>query len=163
MTFYRYTCGCLTDGSDHFKTHCPNKKHNGTIVLTPVRGGGRPKVTDDTNKEQGEYGNYLGLLKLSGEILNYHRTSMKFLIGKQKNGRDAWYKPDFDVWRLWQFRDVQNPEMIIRVPHLEMHEYKGHWEQAAKVRIKAAALRYPEIPFIAAYKDGPGNFRYEEF
>jgi hypothetical protein len=128
-----------------FPTRCP--KHGNQIDLKPVNQT-RTRVTDETNKEQAGYGNYLNLQKIAGEILDYKLNSIRLKIGKQEGGRDAWYKPDYAVW------------MLDRT--LRLDEYKGHWEQAARVRIKAAALQFLHFKFRAVYKDGAG-YRYEEF
>ena len=50
-------------------------------------------------------------------------------------GGGARYTPDF--WTLGD-DDV-----------LEFHEIKGHWREAAKVRIKVAAAKYPQFRFMA--------------
>ena len=50
-------------------------------------------------------------------------------------GDDCRYTPDF-----WTMGDDDV---------LELHEVKGHWEDAAKVKIRVAAERYPNFRFMA--------------
>jgi len=57
-----------------------------------------------------------------------------FQVLKLRLGGGAWYTPDFTV--------------ISRAGAIECHEYKGHWEEAARVRIKVAASLYPWIRFV---------------
>jgi hypothetical protein len=50
----------------------------------------------------------------------------------------SWYTPDF-----W----VKAKDDV-----LEFHEVKGHWREAARVRIRVAAERYPQFRFKAFRK-----------
>jgi hypothetical protein len=54
-------------------------------------------------------------------------------------GGGARYTPDF-----W----VQGDDDV-----LEFHEVKGHWREAAKVRIKVASAKYPQFRFKAFRKE----------
>lgn len=53
-------------------------------------------------------------------------------------GDGSWYTPDF--WTVGT-DDV-----------LELHETKGHWREAARVRIRVAAERYPQFRWKAFRK-----------
>lgn len=61
-------------------------------------------------------------------------------------GHGARYTPDFFV--------------VTQSGRIEFHEVKGHWREAARVRIKVAAHEYPMFRFIAVRKkpkrDGGG-------
>jgi hypothetical protein len=58
----------------------------------------------------------------------------------------SWYKPDFFV--------------LLRCGRIELHEVKGRWREAARVRIKVAARLHPYWTFIAVrrlrQRDGGG-------
>lgn len=95
----------------------------------------------------------LDVRKAAGEVYGYWYESIKLRLA---NG--AWYTPDFAV------------HVVTRGPHginrrWEFHEVKGHWREAARVRIKVASDRYP-FRFIAVQKlkkkDG-GGWKFEEF
>ena len=80
----------------------------------------------------------------NGQEIEYEQL---FLMGRAHGyeqiklniGQDAWYTPDY-----W----VLGPDDV-----LEFHEVKGHWREAAKVRIRAAAKLYPWFRFRAAHYD----------
>ena len=55
-------------------------------------------------------------------------------------GTRAFYKPDFMV--------IGNDGAVT------FYETKGRWLEAAKVRIRSAALQHPWASFIAVYEDG---------
>jgi len=64
----------------------------------------------------------------------------------------AWYTPDF--------------ALLDPLGKLVIHETKGHWREAAKVRIKVAAELYPMFRFVAVTrqrrKDG-GNWMFKQY
>lgn len=107
---------------------------------------GARKQPGQMNKAEAAYAAHLELRKAAGEILwyAYEPFSLRLADG-------AWYKPDFGV--------------MLADGEIECHEVKGHWDTAARVRIKVAADKYP-FRFVAmqrrAKKDG-GGYAVEEF
>jgi len=81
------------------------------------------------NKGETLYAQGLDYHRLEGRILWWGFQALKLRLGG-----GAWYTPDFTV--------------ITREGAIECHEYKGHWEEAARVRIKVAASLYPWIKFV---------------
>jgi hypothetical protein len=47
--------------------------------------------------------------------------------------------------------------------HLVIHEVKGHWREAALVRIKVAAELYPFFRFVAVTRPKGGTWTYKQF
>ena len=67
---------------------------------------------------------------------------------KLRIGRGAYYTPDFVVY-------PGQPSLY----NLFIYEVKGFWREAARVRIKVAAERYPNFNFVAVtYSDGCWQF-----
>jgi hypothetical protein len=103
-----------------------------------------PKARRTMNRWEAEYAARLESMKLSGAVLwwGYETDSLKLADG-------ARYTPDFHV--------------ILSSGQHEFHEVKGHWREAARVRIKVAADRYRMwARFIAVTKRG-GGWAVEEF
>lgn len=99
-------------------------------------------LEDGMNKLEGAYAQHLDLLKHAGEVLWWRFAPMRLRLAD-----GAYYKPDFGV--------------LTRDCLFEIHETKGHWREAARVRIKVAAEIFP-FRFIAIKRDG-GNWVREEF
>lgn len=99
------------------------------------------------NKTEEAYDAYLKSLMLADKIAWY-----KFEAIKLRLADNTFYTIDFAV--------VPTKTMV-----LEMHEVKGFWQDAARVKIKVAASQYPFV-FVAvtarAKKHG-GGWQYEEF
>lgn len=78
-----------------------------------------------------------------------------------KLGRRAYYKPDFLV--VGGFNMVNENRQPV---NMIFYEVKGQWREAARVRIKVAASKYPWAKFIAVVKqkkkDG-GGWKEEVF
>lgn len=72
---------------------------------------------------------------------------MKFRIGTR-----CWYTPDFVVSR--QLNDSEWS--------LECHEVKGHWEDDARVKVRAVAALWPDIRWVGIQKQ-KGQWVFEEF
>jgi len=108
-------------------------------------GKGRLKP-GDMNKTETRYADRLEAMLHAHEIRWWRFEGLKFRLSD-----GAWYTPDFNV--LTANGDV------------ECHEVKGHWEEAARVRIKVAADQYP-FRFVACTekrkKDG-GGWNFEVF
>lgn len=95
------------------------------------------------NATEAAYATVLDLRKKGGEI-----RSWQFEAVRLRMADGAFYKPDFLV------QDVNG--------YIEFHEVKGHWREAAKVRIKVAAALYPMFRFVVVYKRGPGLAGFDE-
>lgn len=100
------------------------------------------------NRYEAEYALILEAYKRKGGISDYRFEAFSIRLGK-----NTFYIPDFMV--------------ISADGEVEFHEVKGgHWEDDARVKIKAAAHQYPMFRFVChqkqAKKDG-GNWKVEEF
>lgn len=102
----------------------------------------QPKSAEEMNKTEALYADYLEILRRSGQIKWFAYNSVRFKIGK-----GAWLKPDFAVLTIGGA--------------FELHEVKGFWAEASRVRIKAAALQFP-FRFVAV-KRVRGNWCFEQF
>ena len=82
------------------------------------------------NKTEAAWADQLELLKCASEIADWKFESIKFRLGDgaQPTKRPPFYKPDF---------------LVVYWDHFELHEVKGFFREAAKVRIKTAAELYP--------------------
>jgi hypothetical protein len=80
------------------------------------------------------YAAHLDLLKLGGEIVHWEFEPLRFRLAD-----GAWYKPDFFVVRA----------LVAKGLGFELHETKGRWMEAARVRIKVSADRHPFFKFRA--------------
>ena len=89
------------------------------------------------------YAKQLELLHLGGEIQWWRYEGIRLHLGG-----GAWYKPDFVY--------LDNKGQI------HIHETKGHWMEAARVRIKVASELYPMFRFVAVKRKNR-QFEYEEF
>lgn len=92
------------------------------------------------NKTETAYAQQLELRKSAGEVLWYVFEGLKLRLAD-----NTFYTPDFAV--------------MLSDGSIECHEVKGFWEDAARVKIKVAADRFP-FRFIAikarAKRDGGG-------
>lgn len=101
-----------------------------------VLGGYRSKLERD-------YALKLAQMKANGDIRDWRYEPLRLRIG-----RGAYYKPDFLVVRndgVFQFEEV-----------------KGHWREAARVRIKVACDLFPWWGFLAITRV-KGQWRIEAF
>lgn len=98
------------------------------------------------NKLEAAYSCYLEALVHSKNVIRWRFEPLKLRIG-----RSAYYKPDFMV-------------VVGSFGHekIELHETKGFWREAARVRIKVAADLFPEFTFIAIQRKG-GFWTEERF
>ena len=83
------------------------------------------------NALEHDYATHLDALRAAGAIVAWWFEAERLKIGVAAERRDAFYTPDFRV---------QLPDGTI-----EFHETKGHWREAAKVRIRAAAAQHPYV------------------
>lgn len=82
--------------------------------------------------------------KLQGKIQGWLFEALKLRLGDR-----CFYTPDFLV--------------IHADGEIELHEVKGHWEDDARVKIKAAASRFPWFTFIAVtLEKRTGHWKFEE-
>lgn len=102
--------------------------------------GRKPK--NSMNKLEASYGAYLDVLKHSGEVLWWRFQPLKLRLAD-----GAYFTPDFGV--------------LTANCLFELHETKGFWREAARVRIKIAAEQFP-FRFIAIKKIS-GSWEREEF
>lgn len=79
--------------------------------------------------------------KAASEVARYEFEALKFRLAD-----GAYYCPDFAVW--------------LASGALELHETKGFWREASRVRIKVAADRYPFL-FVAVRRI-KGEWVYEQ-
>jgi hypothetical protein len=109
------------------------------------RGQQRPPQTAPVrrgmNGTEAAYAAHLGMRQLAGEIVGWKYEAVKLRLAD-----GAFYKPDFLV--------------ILPGGAIELHETKGHWREAARVRFKVARELFAPIVFRAIRK-GEGGF-YEE-
>ena len=94
------------------------------------------------NRLESAYAKVLEERKKTGMILLYEFESVKFRLGD-----GAWYTPDFMV--------------MDRDGSIEFHETKGFMREAANVRIKVAAAKYPFKFYLVKHSKATG-WTYEE-
>jgi len=94
------------------------------------------------NKLELRYADQMELMKRSGNIVDWKFEGLRFKLAD-----GAWYKPDF---------------LIVMPGRFEIHETKGHWREAARVRIKVAADLYPWFKFVAVRWEKK-QWVYEDF
>lgn len=99
------------------------------------------------NRTEAAYALELEARRVAGELLEWAYEDTRLRLGSS-----AWFKPDFRV--------------VLASGATEFHEIKGHWREAARVRIKVAAEKFRHYRFIALtrrrQKDG-GGWNIEEF
>ena len=94
------------------------------------------------SKLEARYAAHLDALKAAGEIVDWDYEPARLRIADGSR-----YTPDF---------------MVVTADGIAFHETKGHWREASRVRIKAAAERYPWFGFIGVQQRA-GEWCYEEF
>lgn len=92
--------------------------------------------TPGMNKTEAAYAQELELRKRVGEIADYWYEGIKLRIAKA-----CFYSPDFMV---------QRSDGLI-----ELHEVKGHWEDDARVKVRAIADKFP-FRLIAVQRKADG-------
>lgn len=99
------------------------------------------------NQLEADYASKLFHLMASGQILHYMFEPIKLRLGKDHK---TTYTPDF---------------LVVAADHtIQLHEVKGHWQEDARVKIKAAAAQYPFFTFIAAQRPKKtAPWTYEQF
>lgn len=94
-------------------------------------------ASDRMNKTERAYADHLYASQLIGAVLHYEFEGIKLRLGK-----GSWYTPDF---------------YVVTPERFELHEVKGFWREAAMVRIKVAATKYPHFKFIVAKSKKPSR------
>ena len=107
--------------------------------VSPLNGHGPVPRRGRMNQQERRYSEHL---ELRPDVIWWVFEGIKLNVGSDE--KPAWYTPDFLVQRT--------------TGGLELHEFKGHWREAARLRIKAAA-RYPFR--ILAIKELPGVHAYD--
>lgn len=101
------------------------------------------------NGAERAYAVRLDFMKDAGRILEFAFEPERLRITHARLGtrgaKPAWYTPDFRVLTAEGF--------------VEFHEVKGHWEEAAKVRIRVAADAHP-YKFVMAQAHGSDRSGY---
>lgn len=121
------------------------KDRGKALSYNPV-GQARPRprhAPGKMNKTEAKYAAYLEMRKDTGEIVRWVFEPFKLRLAD-----NTFYSPDF---------------MVVTPEQIEIHEYKGHWEDDARVKIKVAAALFPEFQFIAAHTDKNGSYQFEYF
>jgi len=108
-----------------------------------ARGDPSRKARGMNKLEQG-YAARLDLRVRAGDVACWEFEGIRLRLGE-----GAYYKPDFLVIR---------PSGAV-----ELHETKGFWREAARVRIRAAAERYWYFRFVAVKNDRANGWTVEEF
>lgn len=104
----------------------------------------RPRHTPGKmNKTEARYAEYLELLKMAGEIIEW-----KFEPFNLRLAENTYLRPDF---------------LVVTQTQIEIHEVKGHWEDDARCKIKIAANLFWFFAFKAATEKGRNNWVFEEF
>lgn len=96
------------------------------------------------------YAELLESRKIVGEIVAWQYECVKLHLGG-----GAWYLPDFVV-----IRDEPDGRRVS-----EIHEVKGFWREAAKVRLKVAVEKFWWFDFFVVYAGGKkgGSFEIERW
>jgi len=130
------------------------------------RPGGKARSEDGMNGMERAYAHdVLEPRRMAGEIIRYRFEPFAIKLAPK-----TFYRPDFLVelageW-VWPSAmgktesGLQTPRMI--TPWLEIHEVKGRWEDAGRIKLKVAASQQPWFRFIAVRSAGRGRYEYEE-
>lgn len=105
------------------------------------------------NRTEARFADRLKSLQLSGEVVSYHYEAIKVCVVPSLPGarQAVFYTPDFMV--LYASGDV------------EMIDVKGSggWEDTARVKIKAAAARFPMFGWCGYTFTKSGHWEREAF
>jgi hypothetical protein len=89
------------------------------------------------NKLETWYAQQLEVCKQAGELLDYRYEAVRLHLGP-----GCWYTPDFLV--------------LLADGTVELHEVKGHMEEAARVRLHTAAGLFPWFTFRLVRRERGG-------
>lgn len=87
--------------------------------------------------------------RVAGQMSSTEVKYASLLEARQTKGEIIWYKYEGLKFRLAD-KTFYTPDFVIQLPNgeLEVHEVKGFWLDAARIKIKVAADTYP-FKFIA--------------
>ena len=103
----------------------------------------RPRhVPGKMNKSEEAYARQLEAMKHLNQIRRWVFEPFKLRLADR-----TFYEPDF---------------MVVKNEHIEIHEFKGHWEDDARVKVKVAAELFPEFLFVGVTMR-KGSYEYEFF
>lgn len=115
------------------------------------------------NKWESLFRDELEMWRLAGVVSWYEFEPMRLRLATfTQDGKERmiWYKPDFAAMACEQ-GGFSSLGLSSEETSLVLYEVKGFWREAARVRIKLAASRYP-FRFVAVTRE-KGEWRYEEF
>jgi hypothetical protein len=96
------------------------------------------------NRLETAFAQELGRRKDAGEFVWFEFETQKYKLAD-----DAWYTPDFPALRA-NLRQV-------------VFEVKGFWREAARLRCKVMATRYPHVDVYAVTRNRRREWVYEKF
>jgi hypothetical protein len=111
------------------------------------------------------YAEELESRKIAGDIIDWRYEPIKLHLGG-----GAWFTPDFLVvvngpvaGLHWESTpgDMDAELHVTMWCGMEFHEVKGHWEEAAKVRLKVAVEKYPWFSFFVVTAGGKKGGAFE--
>lgn len=111
-----------------------------------------PIIQDNYQSDlERRYAARLNIRLAADEIVAWSYELIRINIGTRtaKSGKKSaiYYTPDF---------------FITFKTHFELHETKGHWRVADKVRFRAAAAKLPHMRFCSVMENGKNNYQIEE-
>lgn len=131
----------------HIRMGRDTKDLNTRGMTAQITAKARPKQNKNEagmNGLEQRYAAHLDQLKALGDIVHW-----QFQPWTLNYAPGATYKFDFLV--------------IVADGSLEVHETKGHWEPAARVKVKACAKEFWYLTFYGVTEDEDGIFKYEQF
>ena len=124
---------------NHVPAEWAGRVHAGDVKL-PVA----PTTSRGMNKLEQRWAEQLEIERAAGEIRSWRYNSIRLKLAD-----GSWFKPDFVV--------------ICADGSMRIDETKGHWREAARVRIRVAAELYPEFRFRALSWHGHEGWAVEAF
>lgn len=100
------------------------------------------RIPRGMNKLEQEYARQLDFRKAAGEVTWWGFEKLRIRLAG-----GAWFKPDFVV--------------LLANGRWELHETKGFWREAARVRVKVCAELFP-MPVVCVRRV-KGRWEYERF
>lgn len=95
------------------------------------------------NRAEYAYSLHLAARQGAGEVVAYYFEAVKLRLADR-----TWLTPDF---------------LVITPECLEFHEWKGHWEDDARVKWKVAAEQFPWAKFVAVTRGKRGELVTEVY
>ena len=104
------------------------------------------------NKTETAYAEWLGMRMICGEILGFQFEKRRFELAP-----GAFFTPDFDILECDGSHTYVDTKAYFR------NQKRVHVEEAAMVRIKVAADKYPEHRWCHAWRDETGEWKHRYF